>query len=184
MNSLVFTSIFALASVSLACAATASAAHLKPEKVHVAEARKNQAYVKDGLIVGGDRAINDVVVKDIRRGKGPGFDRWVIDLEGNRSGEPAAIQRPPYYQVAVTPDEKRLVFTLWGSPKLGFNSKKVVAAMMKSPAIEAVELFPRVDDETWTFSINLKAGRPVEVFELSNPVRIIVDVKSDERKSQ
>lgn len=179
MKSLVFVGIWA---GFLAASASASGAHLKPETIHVAEARKSQAYVKDGLIVGGDRAINDVVVKDIRRGAGAGFDRWVIDLEGNRSGEPAAIQRPPYYQVAVTPDERRLVFTIWGSPKLGFNSKKIVAAMKKSPMVDAVELFPRVEDETWTFAINLKAGHPVEVFELSNPVRIIVDVKSEERK--
>ena len=155
---------------------------LRPEKIHLAEARKNQAYVKDGLIVGGDRAIDDVVVKNIRRAPNSGFERWVIDLEGNRSGEPAAIQRPPYFQVAVTPDEKRLIFTLWGKPKLGFDSRKTIAALKKSPLVEDVALFPRLEDERWMFAINLKSGRPIEVFELSNPVRIIVDIKSDERQ--
>src|SRR5262249_42795512 len=116
--------------------------------------------------------------KNIRRAPNTGFERWVIDLEGNRSGEPVAIQRPPYFQVAVTPDEKRLVFTIWGKPRLEFDSKKVVTALHRSPLVQDIELFPRIEDERWTFSVDLKAGRPVEVFELSNPVRIIVDIKT------
>ena len=69
-------------------------AELRPEKVYVAENRKTQTYIKDGLIVGGDQAIQDVIVKDIRRAKNPLFERIVIDLEGNQGGEPAVIQRP------------------------------------------------------------------------------------------
>lgn len=151
---------------------------IQSDKVHVADGKKTQVYIKDGLFVGGDRAIDDVIVKDIRRAANPGYDRIVIDLEGNRQGEPSAVERPPYYQVAVSPEEKRLVFTVWGSPKLQFDSKKVVAAFKKSTVIEKVELFPRLEDDSWTFSMNLRAGTPVEVFELSNPIRIIVDVKT------
>jgi hypothetical protein len=171
-------SSFVLAAL-LVLAPAHALAELKPDKIFVAEGKKQKFYVRDGLITGGDRAINEVVVKDIRRANNPGgFERIVIDLEGSRSGEPAAIERPPYYQLAVTPDERRLVFTVWGSPKLGFDSKKVVAAFKKSAAVENLVLYPRVEENLWTFALELRAGNPVEVFELSDPVRIIVDIRT------
>lgn len=150
---------------------------IRPEKVHVADSKKTKAYIRDGLIIGGDRAIDDVTVKDIRRAKNQGFERIVIDLEGTQNGEAAGIQRPPYYQFAVTPDERRLVVTLWGRPKLNFNSKKVVAAFKKSTVIQNVMLLPKLEDNSWTFVFELKSDSPVEVFELSNPVRVIVDIQ-------
>jgi hypothetical protein len=151
---------------------------IRPEKVFVADSKKTKAYIRDGLIVGGDRAIDDVVVKDIRRAKNPDFERIVIDLEGTQNGKATGIQRPPYYQFAVTPDERRLVVTIWGRPKLNFNSKKVVAAFKKSSVIQKVMLFPKLEDQSWTFVFELKSDSPVEVFELSNPVRVIVDIQA------
>ena len=156
----------------------AKPAGLTSDKIHVVEPRKNQAYIKDGVFIGGDRAIDDVVVKDIRRAANPGFERMVIDLEGNKNGEPAAISRPPYYQIAVSPEEKRLIFTVWGRPKLQFNARKVLGAFKKSPIIQKIELLPRLEDNSWTFTIDLKSGTPVEVFELSDPIRIIVDIRT------
>lgn len=153
-------------------------AELRPDRVHVADAKKNGAYTRDGMITGGDSAVNEVVVKDIRRAVNPGYERIVIDLEGSRNGEPLAISRPPYYQVSVTPDERRLVFTVWGKPKLAFDSKKVVDAFRRSAVVKSVSLYPVMDADAWTFSAELRGENPVEVFELSNPVRIIVDVRT------
>ncbi len=167
--------------LSLCYSATASA-EIRPDKIHVADSKKNLSYIRDGLFIGGDKAIDEVVVKDIRRAPNTGFERIVIDLEGTRNGEPTAIQRPPYFQLSVTPDEKRLVFTLWGKPKLSFDSRKVIEAFKKSDVIKAVTLLPRLEEDTWTFVFELKGNTPVEVFELSNPVRVILDVKSSGRK--
>ena len=170
--------LLALASVSFF--STQGLAELRPDKVHVADAKKNLSYIRDGLFVGGDKAIDDVVVKDIRRAANPGgYERVVIDLQGTKNGEPAAIPRPPYYQVAVTPDEKRIVFTIWGKPKLGFDSRRVVEAFRKSAVVRNVVLLPKVEDNTWTFVFELKGDSPVEVFELSDPVRIIMDIKGN-----
>lgn len=154
-------------------------AELRPDKVHVADSKKTQAYIRDGLITGGDKAIDEVVVKDIRRASNAGYERIVVDLEGSINGEPAAISRPPYFQISVTPDERRIVFTIWGKPKLGFDSRRVVNAFKRSSVIQSVELLPRVEENTWSFVFGLKGESPVEVFELSNPVRIIMDVKGD-----
>jgi hypothetical protein len=159
--------------------ATAAHADIRPEKVYVAENRKTQTYIKDGLITGGDSAIQDVVIKDIRRAKNPLFERIVIDLEGNQNGEPAAIPRPPFYQVAVTPDEHRLVVTIWGHPKLAFDAKKVTSLFKPSATVSSIEMLPKIESDSWTFALQIKPGESVEVFELSDPVRIILDTRGD-----
>jgi hypothetical protein len=159
--------------------ATSAHADIRPEKVYVAENRKTQTYIKDGLISGGDSAIQDVVIKDIRRAKNPLFDRIVIDLEGNQNGEPAAIPRPPYYQVAVTPDEHRMLVTIWGHPKLAFDAKKVSSHFKSSSTISSIEMLPKIEEDSWTFALQIKPGESVEVFELNDPVRIIIDTRGD-----
>ncbi|MGZ3696898.1 MAG: hypothetical protein ACXWP5_02295 [Bdellovibrionota bacterium] len=176
---------WAIALVLISAATGASVAwgapDLRAEKVHAADSKKNKFYIRDGLFVGGDRAVDDVTVKDIRHATNQGFERIVIDLQGNRDGEPTAISRPPYYQVSVTPDERRMVFTLWGKPKLGFNARKVLAGFRKSSAIEKVELLPHLEENSWTFVLELKGVHPVEVFELGDPVRVILDVQTARR---
>ena len=153
-------------------------ADLRPEKIHVADMKKNNFYVRDGLFVGGDKAIDNVTVRDIRRAGNPQFERVVIDLEGTQMGETAAIPRPPYFQVAVNPEEKRLVVTVFGKLKLGFDAKRSAQMFAKSANFHSISFFPKLEGDSWTFSMNLKTGNPVEVFELTNPVRIIVDVKN------
>jgi hypothetical protein len=151
---------------------------LKPDKVHVSDTKKDNYYIHDGLFVGGDRAIDEVAITDIRRANSAKFERVVIDLEGTQMGEPSAIPRPPFYQVAVSPDEKRLVVTVWGKPRLEFDAKKAVASFAKSANFSSVSLLPKVEEDSWTFVMNLKSDRPVEVFELTHPVRVIVDVQN------
>lgn len=153
-------------------------ADLRPDRVHVADEKKNLAYIRDGLIIGGDQAVNEFVVKDIRRAANQGFERVVIDLEGNRNGEPMAISRSPYFQVAVSPDEKRMILSFFGRPKLAFDSGRVLRAFKKSAVVQQVILLPKLEDDVWTFVIELKKGAPVEIFELSSPVRLILDLKT------
>lgn len=158
-------------------------AELRPDKVYLAESKKTEAYIRDGLVTGGDRAIQEFLVRDIRRATNAGYERIVIDLEGSRGGESVAIERPPYFQVAVTPDEKRLIFTAFGKPTLGFDAKKVHGAFKRSALVDQVTLLPALDEGWWTFSIGLKEGHSVEIFELKNPVRIIVDIRGGKAAS-
>lgn len=155
-----------------------AATELKPDSVHVADTKKTKFYVRDGLIVGGDQAIDEVTVRNIRRAPNAGFERIVIDLDGNRNGESVAIPRAPYFQVSVTPDEQRIVVTVYGRPKLKFNAPQVLAAFRKSATVKSVQLLPRVEDNAWTFVLEMKAPHPVEVFELSGPTRVILDVQT------
>ena len=161
----------------LAALPAAAAKGLEPEKVFVADSQKTRFYVPDGLVVGGDEAIDDVVVLDIRHAVKKGFERMVIDLEGNRNGESASINRPPYYHVAVSPVMNRLVFTIWGKPKLAFDAKKVKDSFKGSKLVKKVELLPVLERDRWSFIVHLKDHQSVEVFELSDPVRVIADIR-------
>jgi hypothetical protein len=159
-----------------------SHASIRPELFHTADTKKTQAYIEDGIFLGGDRSIDASVIKDIRRAKNGSMERFVIDLEGSMNGEPTAIDRPPYYQVAVNRDENRIVFSIWGKSRLQFDSNKVLKALRKSPALSSVELYPKLESDTWTFVLDLKSPQKIEVFELSDPVRIIVDLESAGKK--
>ncbi len=150
---------------------------IHPDKVFTADSKKTGAFQRDGIIIGGDQAIHEVIVKDIRQAVNQGFERMVIDLETSFNGEPSPIERPPYYQLAVTPDERRLIITLWGGPKLQFKPNKVLNAFKKSAVVEKVLLFPKLEEGSWTFALELKVDASVEVFELSHPVRVIVDIR-------
>lgn len=152
-------------------------ASIRPEKIRVADAKKTEAYLKDGLYIGGDKAINQVILRDIRRSANAGFERIVLDFDGLKDGQPAAISRAPYFQVSMTPDENRIVVTIFGDTKLQLDAKRIVAAFNKSEMIKKVQLLPKLLDDSWTFVLELKKGRAIEVFELGTPVRIILDIK-------
>jgi hypothetical protein len=154
-------------------------ASVNAQRVFQASSKKTQHYLADGVVVGGDSAIQSVRIKEIRRAANPaGFERIVMDLEASRAdGEPTALERPPYYQVSVNPEERRLIYTIWGKPQMDFQADKVVAAFKKSPVVQSVEFLPAVHSDSWTFVLNLKAGRPVEVFDLNQPARIITDIR-------
>lgn len=163
---------------ALLLSTTTARADLRAEKIHSADGKKNRIYIRDGLVVGGDRAIDEFVVKDIRRAANPGFERVVIDIEGLRHGESAAIPRPPYYQVAITPDENRIVLTFWGKHRVNLDPGRIRASFRKSAVVKSVLLLPTIEEDTWTFALELKSGPPVEVFELGNPTRIILDIQT------
>lgn len=152
-------------------------AEIRPEKIHLSDNKKTQTYLSDGLIMGGDRAISNVVIKDIRRALNAGYERVVLDLEGQQNGEQAVLPRAPYFQLAVNAEENRLIMTLWGQPKLSFDSKKIVDAFKRSKIVKNIVLLPRIEDDSWTFVFEVVPHSNVEVFELDKPVRLILDIQ-------
>jgi hypothetical protein len=170
--------IFLAISAMIGFSSTATRAEIRPEKIHLSDNKKTQNYLADGLIMGGDRAISGILVKDIRRALNPGYERVVLDLQGLENGEPSELPRAPYFQLAVNAEENRMVMTLWGQPKLGFNSKKVISAFKSSKIIKNVVLLPRIEDDSWTFVFEVAPHANVEVFELNKPVRLILDIQA------
>lgn len=166
------------ATFALAFFPSAARSDLRPDRFHVTQARKTNDYIRDGVFSGGERSVEDVEVRDIRHAGNRGFERIVVDLGENREGAAAPLVRAPYYQVAVNPDEKRLVISIWGRPRPIFNVRRVKASFRKSRWVRRLVLLPPVDPDVWTFVAEMRANRPVEVFELSHPARIIVDIRA------
>lgn len=149
-----------------------SEASLHPDKIHATDSKKLNAYIQDGLFVGGDRLVDDVVIRDIRRANNPaGFERIVFDLDTTH-------EKAPYYQVSINPTERRLTVTIWGKPKMGVDLKKVIQSFSKSAAVQQVVFLPQLEEDFITVVFQLKRIQPVETFELSSPSRVIVDLKT------
>jgi len=157
-------------------------AMLRPEKFQVADSRKVPRYTVDGVVIGGDAAIDQVVVDDIRFSQKEKYERIVVNLIGLKEGAPAPIARPPYFQVEVSPDQRRVMLSLWGRPQINFDPKIVQARLKKSYLIDKVDLLPKLEPEIWNFVIHLKSGHAVEIFELKSPVRIVMDIRRKSAK--
>jgi len=145
---------------------------LNPDKVFSVGHKKAKNYIRDGLFVGGDATVDDVTVKDIRFAKNLEYERIVLDL-------PVAATQAPYFQVDVSPEMSRIVVTVFGKIKQGFDPKLVARAFGKSAFVQSIELLPQLEKDRWTFALHLKEKkRPqVEVFDLNQPVRAILDLK-------
>jgi hypothetical protein len=151
---------------------------LDPERVHRAEGRKTEVYIREGIFAGGDRSVESVTVTGLRRGNNGRFERVVIDLGASRAGDPVALARAPFFQAGVRAKPRRVSLTLWGSPTLAFDTRRVQREFRQSRVIRRLELLPNLDGESWTFAMDLREDAAVEAFHLSDPARIIVDIRS------
>ncbi len=155
-----------------------SLAQVDTEAFHQALKLKKNLYYQDGTVTGGDRNSSDFRVSQIRIAPNPaGYDRMVIDLAGNVSGDKSALARPPYYQVELDSVLKLVHVTLYGKPKLEFSTQATAKAVKKTHHLTSVELLPLVEQDRWTFTLHTRPKVKIEVFELTEPARIIVDFK-------
>jgi len=150
---------------------------INKDKVSVAESRKTEHYVSKGVYVGGDWAVDTITIKDIRYAKNAKFERVVIDLENTIDNKKTALDRPPYYHVGISPNYKRAVISILGKTQLSFDPKKVIASFKKSDLISRVDLLPKIETDRWAFVLQCRKECKTEVFELSQPSRIILDFK-------
>jgi len=138
---------------------------------------KRNAYTGEGSISGGDRASSDFRVAQIRvAANAEGYDRLVIELQGNEAGEKTTLARPPFYLVENDPSNKRLVVTLYGKAKLDF-SRQTATQQVKKTKISNLDFLPVLDPDRWSFVVHTQVPIKAEVFELSAPARIIIDLK-------
>lgn len=158
-----------LSALSLVPFLPAAVAALEPSQIREALPKKTESYLREGTVSGGDREVRSGIVKDVRRAANGGFERIVVDLDSEKA---------PYYQAAIDPVQKRILVTIFGSPKLAIDARKIVDQFRKSALVARVEFFPLLEEDAWTFALYLRAAAPVEVFELTAPTRIIFDLKA------
>lgn len=145
---------------------------------HQALKVKRDAYKTEGSFTGGDRNSNDFRVSQVRIAANPaGYDRIVIDLAGNTHGEKSNLSRPPFYMVEVDGSNRKVNVTLYGKPKLDFSTQTAMQSAKKTKTISKLNFIPLVNTDRWTWSIETQAPVKAEVFELTDPARIIIDLK-------
>ena len=139
---------------------------------------KKDFYLSEGSFTGGDRTSSDFTVSNVRVAANPaGYDRVVIDLSGNHLGEKASMTRPPFYLVEVDSQGKRVMVTLYGKTKLDFSTMSSNQSAKKAKVISGFEFIPLANQDRWTWVIHTHQTAKAEVFELSQPARIIIDLK-------
>ena len=139
---------------------------------------KKNAYTGEGSISGGDRATSDFRVSQIRVAANPaGYDRIVLEIEGNEGGEKSLVSTPPFYLVENDPSNKLVIVTLYGKSKLDFSRQTATQQARKTKYISKLDFLAVVDEDRWTWTIHTQVPVKTEVFELSNPARIIIDLK-------
>ncbi len=139
---------------------------------------KRNAYLSEATFSGGDRKHSDFRVDQVRVAPNPaGYDRLVIELSGNTGGLKTPLDLPPYFMVENDPNNKRVQVTVFGKAKLDFSSQSAIQQARKAKHIARLDFIPLVDQDRWTWTIKTQVPVKAEVFELSEPARIIIDVK-------
>lgn len=139
---------------------------------------KKDFYLSEGAFTGGDRTSGDFTVSNVRVAANPaGYDRVVIDIAGNHQGEKSPLNRPPFYLVEMDPSDQRVIVTLYGKPKLDFSTMASNQSAKKAKVIDELEFTPLANKDRWTWAIHTRQVAKAEVFELTQPARIIIDLK-------
>lgn len=175
-----FTLLSKLLILNLFSSSLAVAAEVPWEDSDVRQAlmAKKNVLLGAGAFTGGDGTIKDFRVTAMRAGTSPeGYDRFVIDLIGNEKGMASPLNRAPRFHVENIPGTKQVVISLFGQPKVEASIPNAQSSAKKTKFIEAVQVYPVLDDGTWTLALRTSEAVRTEVFELSKPSRIIVDLK-------
>jgi len=139
---------------------------------------KKGIYLAPGAFSGGDRSVDDFHVSNIRIGTHPeGYDRIVIDIDGNDKGNPSVLAHAPLFHIENQTIEKRVIVTLYGKPKLRFSMQQASLSAKKTKFIHGLEFYPALENDQWMWAMNTNEPVKVEAFELSQPARIIIDLK-------
>ena len=139
---------------------------------------KKNIYFSDSTISGGDGSVSDFRVSQIRLAANKdGYDRIVLELQGNDSGSKSALTIPPFYMVENDSNNKRVLITLFGKVKQEFSRQIASQQARRTKFISHLEFLPLVDTDRWSWLVYTQVPVKAEVFELTSPSRIIIDLK-------
>jgi hypothetical protein len=131
---------------------------------------KKGIYLPNGSFSGGDRLSSDFQVVSVRAASNPeGYDRLVIDF--------SKVKRPPFFLIQNDSQADRVLVTIYGKVKLDFSSQSTLQAAKKTKTLKRIDFFPLVENDRWVWAAHTQGPVKMEVFELSDPARIIIDLK-------
>ena len=134
--------------------------------------KKTGHYEKNGFFAGGTKEVTSAALSDVRRAKSnEGFERIVFDVT-------AQSDSLPYFQVQLSSAENRIVVSFWADVQYEYNAAKVAKAFSKSAFVKKINILPRVEEglSMVEITMNPQSKAKAEVFTLSNPNRLIIDI--------
>jgi len=140
--------------------------------LYPAEKTKKNRYFNSAVIKGGEFTQGLVRLGAIRRGlNSKGFERVVLDFD---SGSTKA-RRASYFQVSIKP--KIIVISLKGVDSMTLEADQLKEEFRKSRFVDSIEIFPAFKALEVDIQLRLRRALPVEVFELADPGRLVLDLK-------
>ena len=141
-------------------------------------AQKTNAYVKDGLFIGGSAGSGSSLLA-VRRNfsKKANIERIIIDL-GNKDAKPAG-KNMSYYQASMDAQHNRVILDLAQLKLTLVSEQKLKQVFKDSPFVASVEFTLDPEDQAGTIVLNLKRPMQLEVFNLLStpkPARIVMDL--------
>jgi hypothetical protein len=148
-----------------------------PSESIPAERVKRNVYVSDAVISGGDALANPVNLNGVRWAKNPaGYERVVIDLEGDGSGW--ETKTPPYFQVGHDGSSSSINVSIRGVAQRNVSASALARAFSRSNLLSQAYLAPAIEGDLAALELKTRAPVDVESFYLVNPPRIVIDVRA------
>ncbi len=137
---------------------------------------KKKIYISQGSFTAGSSETKRAILTEIKVAKNPeGYVRWVLTSVDNVAGETGPLSIPPYTVVENRYDERKTIVTLFGNLTLKSKIEDAVTQAKKTGLFEDIDLLPVLEKDRWTFTIRHKKQLKLEVFQLSNPARVVLD---------
>lgn len=137
--------------------------NLLNERIRKLSGRKKSIYLDQGIFHSGD-AKTQARLKAVRHSfsKRNGYERLVMDFDGKLT--------PKIYGY-ISKNQKKIYMDLFNT-----NINPQIGSFGKSKFVNALNFFKFSDDST-SVEINLKKVASVDIFNLTNPGRIVIDIK-------
>lgn len=152
-----------------------SLAAFSPHEVMPAGRSKQEVYVMDAIVRGGDPTAVGAELSAVRWGKQAGFERIVFDIK--RAEGAAKDLIPPYFQVGLTPATKKIILDVRGIRERQISNENFAQMSQKSALVKGAYLVPKIQGELASIEFQLKRSAEVETFVLTNPPRIVMDIR-------
>ena len=150
-----------------------AAHHIEDADIFVESSSKSQIFQ-------GGRDAQDLDLAMIRLGEDNQTERLVLDsYKQNSATQTPSIKakRSGRYKISYTPSKQRITATLHGYRALSALGNSGIKQFPSSRYIKEVTLLKHPAPQSYTVSIILKEDATVNIFELQDPARIVIDVK-------
>ena len=148
-----------------------SHAEFSPHEVMPAAKGKQDVYVMDAIIRGGDSLSHSSSLANVRWAKKKDYERLVFDIEG--SGDTV-----PYFQVGLNPNKGHISLDIRNIGARKISQADIERTVGRSAFLKSAYLAPKLQGELASIDFTTKTTVDVEAFYLVNPPRIILDIRA------